>query len=104
MSSAGELPDLGSVPFESRNLAADVRADVLAVSAAMAADIRGLRELVTTLRADPRCAGVRVLVGGRRFTINPRLATMVGTDGSTPGALETLELCRDRTKDRIGAG
>ncbi len=50
------------------------RADVLAVSATMAGHIRSVRDLIVALRADPRCQRVRVLVGGRPFTINPRLA------------------------------
>ena len=84
------------------------RADVLAVSATMASHIRGVRDLITELRADPRCAHVRVLVGGRPFTINPEIATLVGADAWAPGAQEALELCRawteDQGKDRIGAG
>ena len=74
------------------------RADVLAVSATMAGHIRGVRELIAALRADPRCAGVRVLVGGRPFTINPRLATLVGADDWAPGAQEALALCRSWTE------
>jgi methylmalonyl-CoA mutase cobalamin-binding domain/chain len=80
------------------------RADVLAVSATMAGHIRGVRELIAMLRSDPRCARVRVLVGGRPFTINPRLAAMLGADGWAPGAQEALELCRAWTEDRIDAG
>ena len=80
------------------------RADVLAVSATMAGHIRGVRELISELRADPRCADVRVLVGGRPFTINPRLAAIVGADGWAPGAQEALELCRGWMEDRISAG
>ena len=79
------------------------RADVLAVSATMAGHIRGVRELVAALRADPRCDGVRVLVGGRPFSINPRLADLVGADGWAPGAAEALELCRRWTEDRTRA-
>lgn len=79
------------------------RADVLAVSATMAGHIRGVRELITMLRADPRCAGVRVLVGGRPFTINPQLADLVGADGWAPGAAEALEICRAWTEDRSRA-
>jgi MerR family transcriptional regulator, light-induced transcriptional regulator len=80
------------------------RADVLAVSATMAGHVRGVRELIAMLRADPRCAGVRVLVGGRPFTLSPRLAADVGADGWAPGAEEALELCRSWTEDRVGAG
>ena len=54
-----------------------------------------MRELIAALRADPRCAGVRVLVGGRPFTINPRLADLVGADAWAPGAREALDLCSE---------
>jgi methanogenic corrinoid protein MtbC1 len=80
------------------------RADVLAVSATMAGHLRGVRQLIELLRADPRCSHVRVLVGGRPFTVNPRLAEQVGADGWAPGALEALELCRAWTEERVSAG
>jgi methanogenic corrinoid protein MtbC1 len=80
------------------------RADVLAVSATMAGHIRGVRDLIATLRADPRCRRVRVLVGGRPFTINPRLAADVGADGWAPGAREAIELCRSWGEEMVGAG
>jgi MerR family transcriptional regulator, light-induced transcriptional regulator len=80
------------------------RADVLAVSATMAGHVGGVRDLVAQLRADPRCRNVRVLVGGRPFTINPRLASDVGADGWAPGAQEALELCRTWTEERVVAG
>lgn len=73
---------------------AQQRADVLAVSATMAGHVREVRALVRTLRADPRCAHVRVLVGGRPFTINPGLADAVGADGWAPDARSALALCR----------
>jgi methanogenic corrinoid protein MtbC1 len=79
------------------------RARVLAVSATMAGHLRGVRQLISDLRADPRCEGVRVLVGGRPFTINPGLATLVGADGWAPGAREAVLLCRSWTEERVGA-
>lgn len=79
------------------------RADVLAVSATMAGHLRSVRELVAAVRADPRCTGVKILVGGRPFTINPRLADEVGADGWAPGAKEALELCRSWTEERSRA-
>ena len=79
------------------------RADVLAVSATMAGHIRGVRELILALRADPRCHRVRVLVGGRPFTINPGLAAAVGADGWAPDARQALELCRTWTEEGIRA-
>jgi MerR family transcriptional regulator, light-induced transcriptional regulator len=83
---------------------AQQRADVLAVSATMAGHLRGVRALVAALRADPRCARVRVLVGGRPFAVNPGLAATVGADAWAPGAREALELVRTWSKDRIDAG
>jgi len=83
---------------------AQQRADVLAVSATMASHIRGVRDLIAAVRADPRCAGVRVLVGGRPFTINPELASRVGADAWAPDAQAALELCRGWTEDRVVAG
>jgi methanogenic corrinoid protein MtbC1 len=80
------------------------RADVLAVSATMAGHVRGVRELISQLRADPRCHGVRVLVGGRPFTINPRLADSVGADGWAPGAREAIELCGSWGEEKVVAG
>ena len=77
------------------------RADVLAVSVTMAGHLRGARQLIAALRADPRCADVRVLVGGRPFSINPRLAEAVGADGWAPGAREALALCRAAVQDVV---
>ncbi len=78
--------------------------DVLAVSATMAGHVPGVRDLVSTLRADPRCTQVRVLVGGRLFTLIPRLADLVGADGWASDARKALALCRGWTEGRIGAG
>lgn len=79
------------------------RADVLAISATMAGHLRSVRELVQAVRSDPRCGDVKILVGGRPFTINPRLADLVGADGWAPGALEALEQCRAWTEERSRA-
>jgi MerR family transcriptional regulator, light-induced transcriptional regulator len=80
------------------------RADVLALSATMVGHLRGVRELIDALRADPRCSGVRVLVGGRPFTVNPRLAAEVGADGWAPGPREAIELCRSWGEEKVVAG
>ncbi len=80
------------------------RADVLAVSATMAGHVRDVVDLIAVLRADERCARVRVLVGGRPFVLNPRLAAAVGADGWAPGAREALTLCHEWSQDRLDAG
>jgi methanogenic corrinoid protein MtbC1 len=79
-------------------------AEVLAVSATMAGHVPGVRDLVLALRTDPRCAAVRVLVGGRLFTLIPRLAATVGADGWAPDAQQAIGLCRGWIEGRIGAG
>jgi methanogenic corrinoid protein MtbC1 len=82
---------------------AQQRADVLAVSATMAGHVRGVRDLVAVLRADPRCAGVKVLVGGRPFNLNPRLASAIGADASASSAEEAVECCRRWTEHPLDA-
>lgn len=69
-------------------------ADVLAVSATMPGHVRGVRQLISMIRADARTAHVRVLVGGRPFTSNPDLARVVGADGWAPDAPSVLALCQ----------
>jgi MerR family transcriptional regulator, light-induced transcriptional regulator len=61
-------------------------ADVLAVSATMGYHLHAVRELVGALRDDPRCARVRVMVGGHPFNVDPALWRMVGADGTAADA------------------
>lgn len=69
------------------------RADVLAVSATMAGHVPAVRRLLDAVREEPRCADVKVVVGGRPFLVAPRLAKAVGADGLAPDAAEAVELC-----------
>jgi methanogenic corrinoid protein MtbC1 len=46
----------------------------------MTAHVPGLRRAVASLRADPRCAGVTVMVGGEPFRHAPALGEWVGAD------------------------
>ena len=91
-----ESPALGAVTTDAGALAVQIAAGLGLSSASV-------MQAIATLRSDSRCAPVRELVGGRRFTINPRLATLMGADGWAPGAHEALELCRGWTEDRIDA-
>lgn len=83
---------------------AQQRSDVLAVSATMAGHLVGVRDLITELRAEPRCSDVRVLVGGRPFSRFPVLAERVGADATAPGPREALVLCQGWVGEKIGAG
>ncbi len=69
------------------------RADVLAVSATMAGHVPSVRRLVEAVRDEPRCAGVKVVVGGRPFVVAPRLAKAVGADGLATDAAQAVEVC-----------
>lgn len=68
-------------------------ADVLAVSATMAGHVPAVRRLVDAVRDEPRCAQVKVVVGGRPFLVAPRVAKAVGADGLAPDAAEAVEVC-----------
>jgi methanogenic corrinoid protein MtbC1 len=67
-------------------------ADVLAVSATMGHRLHAVQDLVERMRADPRCAHVRILVGGHPFGVDPALWRTVGADGSAPDAAAAVEL------------
>lgn len=69
------------------------RAEVLAVSATMPGNVPAVRRLIDAVRDDPRCADVKVVVGGRPFIVAPRLAKTVGADGLAPDAEEAVVLC-----------
>jgi len=56
-------------------------ADVLAVSATMGFHLHAVQELIERVRADPRCARLRIMVGGRPFSVDPALWRTVGADG-----------------------
>jgi len=61
-------------------------ADVLAVSATMGDHLHAVQDLIEVVRADPRCARLRVMVGGHPFTIEPALWQTVGADGTAADA------------------
>jgi len=64
----------------------DRAADVLAVSATMGYHLHLVKELIGEVHADPRCARVRVLLGGRPFCVDPALWRAIGADGMAPDA------------------
>jgi methylmalonyl-CoA mutase cobalamin-binding domain/chain len=61
-------------------------ADVLAVSATMGFHLHAVQELIERVRADARCARLRVMVGGHPFTVDPALWRTVGADGTAADA------------------
>ncbi len=67
-------------------------AEVLAVSATMGYHLHVVQDLIATVRADPRCARLRVMVGGHPFNVDPVLWRTVGADGSAADADRAVEL------------
>jgi MerR family transcriptional regulator, light-induced transcriptional regulator len=61
-------------------------ADVLAVSATMGYHLHAVQDLIELVRADPRCARLRVMVGGHPFTVDPTLWRTLGADGTAADA------------------
>jgi methanogenic corrinoid protein MtbC1 len=68
-------------------------ADVLAISATMTSHVPHVRTLIAAVRSDPRCAGVRIVVGGRPFGLAPQLAAHVGADAWAPDGLSAVNVC-----------
>jgi MerR family transcriptional regulator, light-induced transcriptional regulator len=75
--------------------AAERAADVLAVSATMGYHLHAVQELIELVRADPRCARLRVMVGGHPFTVDPVLWQTVGADGTAADADAAVALAGD---------
>jgi signal transduction histidine kinase/ActR/RegA family two-component response regulator len=70
----------------------DHRADMLAASATMTSHLPALIDLIAAVRAEPACAGVKVIVGGRPFHSEPELWRRVGADGQAADADEACRL------------
>jgi len=72
----------------------DRAADVLAVSATMGCHVLAVKELIEQVRAEPRCARLRVMVGGHPFNVDPALWRTVGADGTAADADAAVALPR----------
>jgi methanogenic corrinoid protein MtbC1 len=70
-----------------------LEADLVAISASMPSELGALRDLVTAIRADPRCDRVRIIVGGRLITMAPDLIDWLGADGWAADARDVASLC-----------
>ena len=68
------------------------KADLLAVSATMGYHLHAVQDLIEMVRADPRCAGLHVMVGGHPFTADPALWRTVGADGTAADAQAAVAL------------
>ena len=74
------------------------KATVLGISATMTYHVRTVAEMIAAVRASPACAGVRILVGGFPFNLDPELWRKVGADGHAPDADAAIALAQRLTE------
>lgn len=78
---------------------ADNRADLLALSATLTANVPDIRQLITEVRAARLPAQPKIMVGGYPFHADPELWHRIGADSTAPGAEEAVRegnrLCPD---------
>ena len=48
--------------------------------------LHAVQDLIETVRSDPLCGRLRVMVGGRPFSVDPALWRAVGADGAAADA------------------
>ncbi|WNQ10086.1 cobalamin-dependent protein [Paenibacillus aurantius] len=68
------------------------KADVIAISATMTYHVHLVEELISQIRGNPECAGVRIIVGGLPFNIDSKLWKRVGADGWASDAEEAVRV------------
>jgi methanogenic corrinoid protein MtbC1 len=68
--------------------------DLLAVSVCVLIDMKALEELIGKIRSDPSLDGLKLIVGGRLFNIDPELWRKVGADGYAPDAKAAVALAQ----------
>lgn len=71
---------------------ADLSAQMLAVSATIAFHIPAAHALIAAVRKSPACAGVRIVVGGHPFNVDPDLWHKLGADGCAADAREATRV------------
>ena len=73
------------------------KATVLGISATITYNVRAVVEMIAAVRASPACAGVRILVGGYPFNLDPELWRKVGADGHARDADAAIALAQSLT-------
>jgi signal transduction histidine kinase/CheY-like chemotaxis protein len=79
----------------------DHRADLLAASATMTYQLSGVIDLISSVRTETACAGVKIMVGGRLFQGEPDLWRRVGADGHAADAEEACRLADRLMGDQV---
>jgi methanogenic corrinoid protein MtbC1 len=78
-------------------------ASVLAISATMTAHVEKVRSLIAQARKTSALSGVRIIVGGFPFNLEPNLWRRVGADGHARSAEEAVALANALVSDGVQA-
>jgi len=76
------------------------KADMLAVSVTMSNFLSNAKELIQSVRGNLECGDVRILIGGRPFTIYDSLWEKFGADGFAGNAHEAVEIANRLTSTK----
>jgi methanogenic corrinoid protein MtbC1 len=79
---------------------AETRADVLGISVTITYHIDQARRIIEQLRSRPDLSGVKILVGGYPFNLDPELWKKVGADGTAATADGAIEKARELVEER----
>ncbi len=67
-------------------------ANVLGLSVTMSFHIKEASDLIKSVKLDPRCADVKIVVGGYPFIVDDQLWKTIGADGYARNAREAVEI------------
>jgi methanogenic corrinoid protein MtbC1 len=76
------------------------KADMLAVSVTMSNFLSNAKELIQSVRENLECGDVRILIGGRPFTIYDSFWEKFGADGYAKNAHEAVEIANRLTSNQ----
>lgn len=78
------------------------KADVVGISVTMTFHVDEARSLIEAIRADARCADVKIMVGGYPFIVDDRLWKKLGADGFATNARHALRVAEKlATKEKV---
>jgi methanogenic corrinoid protein MtbC1 len=76
---------------------AEHKAEVLGIGTTITYHVAEAEKLIRAVRSDPACRGVKILVGGYPFNVEPDLAKKIGADGSAANAQSAIALANELT-------
>ncbi len=73
-------------------------AGILAISTTLGANLSAVSKLIAAVRAHPRCASVKILVGGAAFNVDATLWQKLGADGWAEDVNVAVDLAKGWSK------